>query len=278
MIGGCRPSALALAFADTTRELPVRGTGRRNTAVVLAGGVGTRVGRELPKQLLEIAGRTILEHTVAAFQSHPQIDEIVVMMAAGHVATAEAVVRGHDKVVAVHEGSDTRSGTTVRALEVLETLEPPAAEAGDRLPGDAGAGDRKVLLHDAARPLVTARIISDCLAALDHYDAVEAAIPTADTIVAVAEDGTLIDVPRRATLRRVQTPQGFRLSVIRRAYARASHDAAFEATDDASVVHRYLPEVPILVVAGDERNLKVTDPVDLRLAEELLRGSPDEPG
>lgn len=230
--------------------------------MVLAGGVGTRIGRELPKQLIEVAGRTILEHTVVAFQAHPEVDEILVMMATGHVDAAEAVVRAYDKVVGVREGADSRSGTTVRALEAL---------AADR------HGDRKVLLHDAARPLVTRRVISDCLAALDTYDAVEAAIPSADTIVEVAEDGTLAAVPRRAALRRVQTPQGFRLSVIREAHARAARDPAFEATDDASVVLRYLPEVPILVVAGDERTMKVTDALDLHLVEELLRRAAAHP-
>ena len=78
-------------------------------------------------------------------------------------------------------------------------------------------------------------------------------------------------MPVRATLRRVQTPQGFRLSVIRKAYARAvATGPAFEATDDCSVVLRFLPEVPVRVVPGDERNLKVTGPLDLHLVEQLL--------
>ena len=228
---------------------------RRNTAVVLAGGVGTRIGHELPKQLLEIGGRTILEHALAAFHEHPGVDEVLVVMAAGHVPAAERIARGYPKVAGVLAGGRTRSGSTVRALEAL--------------PDD----DRKVLLHDAARPLVTRRIISDCVAALDGYAAVDVAIPTADTIIEVDEDGTVAAVPRRATLRRVQTPQGFRLPVLRKAYARAAADPLFEATDDCGVVHRYLPEVPILVVAGDERNLKVTGPVDVDVAERLLRSA-----
>jgi 2-C-methyl-D-erythritol 4-phosphate cytidylyltransferase len=227
----------------------------RTIAVLLAGGTGTRVGAALPKQLLEVAGRPILEHSIAAFDSHPDVDEVIVLMAAGHLEAVRALVRagGYEKVTAVLEGAPTRSGTTMRALDAINDREG------------------KVLLHDAVRPLVTARIISDCAAGLDTHGAVDVAIPSSDTIIEVSPDSTVRAVPRRADLRRVQTPQGFRLPVIREAYARARRDPAFEATDDCTVVLRYLPEVPILVVPGDERNLKVTGPTDVHLAEQLLR-------
>jgi ribitol-5-phosphate 2-dehydrogenase (NADP+) / D-ribitol-5-phosphate cytidylyltransferase len=227
----------------------------RTTAVLLAGGTGTRVGAVVPKQLLEIAGRPIIEHSIAAFDAHPDVDEVLVLMAAGHLEAARAIVRagGYRKVTAVLEGAATRSGTAMRALDAL-TEE-----------------DGNVLLHDAVRPLVTARIISDCVAGLETHGAVDVAIPSSDTIIEVSPDSTLRAVPRRGDLRRVQTPQGFRLPVIREAYARARRDPSFEATDDCTVVLRYLPEVPILVVVGDERNLKVTGPTDVHLAEQLLR-------
>src|SRR5829696_4538648 len=121
----------------------------RNVAVVLAGGVGTRIGLGIPKQLIKIAGRTILEHTIALFDAHPQVDEIIVLMAAGHLDAARAIVRNgsYAKVVDILEGAETRSQTTMRALERL---------------GDA---ECNVLLHDAVRPLVTTRIIGDCFRA-----------------------------------------------------------------------------------------------------------------
>lgn len=230
---------------------------RKNTAVLLAGGVGTRVGLDIPKQLIRIAGSSILEHTLATFDGHPEVDEIVIMMAPGHLDAVRAIVRdgGYRKVVAILEGAETRSGTTMRALDAL----------------DAEPSDRKVLLHDAVRPLVSRRIVSDCYAALDRYQAVDVAIPSADTIVEITAENTIASVPRRASLRRGQTPQGFRLSVIREAYARAMRDPAFEATDDCTVVLRYLPEVPIWVVPGDERNMKVTDPIDIYLADKLFQ-------
>ena len=231
-------------------------TGERgNTVVLLAGGVGSRLGLDVPKQLVEIAGAPILEHTLRVFESHPDVDEVLVLMAPGHLDAVRTVVAAgsYAKVSRVLEGAATRSGTSVRALEAI-THE-----------------DCKVLLHDAVRPLVTPRIVADCFRALDDDDAVVAAIATADTVVEVTADGTIAAAPRRSTLRRVQTPQGFRIGTIRDAYARAAADPAFEATDDCTVVLRYLPDVPIRLVPGDERNLKVTGPVDLHLADMLLR-------
>ena len=228
---------------------------RGNTAVLLAGGVGTRVGLDLPKQLIKIAGRPIMEHTLAVFDQHPDVDDIIIMMAPGHLGAVRTIVRdgGYSKVRQILEGAATRSETTVRALDAL------------------GEGNRKVLLHDAVRPLVSSRIVSDCLQALDTYDAVDVAISSADTIIEVDPQNTIRAAPRRANLRRVQTPQGFRLSVIREAYARAQRDPLFEATDDCTVVLRYLPAVPIWVVPGDERNMKVTEPIDVYIADKLFQ-------
>jgi 2-C-methyl-D-erythritol 4-phosphate cytidylyltransferase len=227
----------------------------KNVAVLLAGGVGTRVGLSIPKQLIKIAGRPILEHTLVALNSHPMVDEIIIMMAPGHLDTVRAIVRGggYAKVVDILEGAETRSHTTLRALERL------------------GDEECNVLLHDAVRPLVTARIIKECFEALEVHEAVDVAIPSADTIVEVTLGGIISDIPDRASLRRGQTPQAFRASVIKRAYEMARQDPGFVATDDCSVVLRYLPDVPIHVVLGDERNMKVTEPIDVYLADKLFQ-------
>lgn len=227
----------------------------KNVAVLLAGGVGVRVGLGVPKQLIKIAGHSIMEHTLAILHRHPDVDEIVVMMAPGHLDAVHKMVRdgGYDKVTQILEGAGTRNDTTQRALDAL------------------GDEDCKVLLHDAVRPLVSARIISDCFAALDEYAAVDVAIPSADTIIEVAPDNTIRDIPPRAHLRRGQTPQAFRLGTIRDAYRIAREDPAFEATDDCTVVLRYRPDVPIWVVPGDERNMKVTEPIDIYLADKLFQ-------
>jgi len=227
----------------------------RNVAVLLAGGVGVRVGLDIPKQLIKVAGKTILEHSLAALHAHPMVDSITVMMAPGHLDAVRAIVRGggYDKVTEILEGGDTRSETTVRALESL------------------GSEECKVLFHDAVRPLLSQRIIGECFDALDHYPAVDVAIPSADTIIQVGDDNVIQDVPPRASLRRGQTPQAFRSSVIKQAYALAAGDPDFVATDDCTVVLRYLPDQPIWVVQGEERNMKVTDPIDVYLADKLFQ-------
>lgn len=227
----------------------------RNVAVLLAGGIGIRMGLDIPKQLIRVAGKTILEHSLAALHAHPMVDSITVMMTAGHLDAVRAIVRGggYDKVTAILEGGETRNETTLRALESL------------------GSEECKVLFHDAVRPLVSQRIIGECFDALDHYPAVDVAIPSADTIIRVGDDNVIQDVPLRASLRRGQTPQAFRSSVIKRAYALAAGDPGFVATDDCAVVLRYLPDEPIWVVQGEERNMKVTDPIDVYLADKLFQ-------
>lgn len=236
---------------------------RRRVALLLAGGSGIRIGAGTPKQLLEIGGRTLLEHALRAFHAHPAVDAITLVMAADHLDAARAIVeRGGyaDKVTAVVAGGPTRGDSTVAALATLP--DEPCL----------------VLVHDAARPLVTARIISDCFEALAAYPVVNVAIESVDTIVAVDSGELVRETLDRSALRRVQTPQGFRSEVLREAYALASQDPDFTATDDCGVVMRYLPDQPVAVVPGDERNLKVTTPLDLRVVASLLAdGAWDEP-
>lgn len=236
----------------------------RTTAVVLAGGTGQRVGLSVPKQLLKIAGKTVIEHTLAIFEQAEGIDDVLVLMAPGYVQDVEKIVAkaGLKKVARVIEGGGTRNETTERAIAALGV-------------GLAEGEDRNVLFHDAVRPLLSQRVISDCVAALDRYQAVDVAIPSADTIIVTrthGQDGEFItDVPDRSRLRRGQTPQAFKLSTIRRAYELAARDPNFQATDDCSVVLKYLPDVPIYVVPGDEYNMKVTQPVDVFIADKLFQ-------
>jgi 2-C-methyl-D-erythritol 4-phosphate cytidylyltransferase len=227
-------------------------------AVVLGGGVGQRLGAGMPKQLLSLGGTTLIERCVAAFEAAPGVDEILVVMARRYTGQVEKLLAGggYRKVTAVIEGGVTRPDSTRVAL---------AATAA------RGLGDCGVLLHDAARPLVDQRIIADCVAALQVHDAAGVAVATSDTIV-IAEDGVMHSVPPRETLFRCQTPQCFRLSVITRAHELAAADPGFSPTDDCGVVLRYLPDVPVHIVPGSERNLKVTYPHDLAVAEALLRG------
>ena len=234
----------------------------RTVAVVLAGGSGIRLGGNTPKQLQTLAGRTLLEHCVAAFDAAPGVDEVLVVMPADLIGAAREVLgSAYGKLSGVIAGGVDRPGSTRRAIEHLSGR------------GGGSEDDCDVLFHDAARPLVDQRIIADCVAALGHARALGVAVPTADTIVEVT-DGVMTSIPPRESLARCQTPQGFRLSVIRRAHERAVADTeatSFTPTDDCGIVLRYAPDVPVVVVPGSERNLKITYPRDLAVAETLLR-------
>jgi 2-C-methyl-D-erythritol 4-phosphate cytidylyltransferase len=248
----------------------------RMVAVVLGGGVGQRLGAGLPKQLLTLGGTTLIERCVAAFEAAPGVDEILVVMARGYTGQVEELLGdGYRKVTAVIEGGQTRPESTRIALSAIasgqhgasggDALLPPGGTTPPSPPEDLG-----VLLHDAARPLVDQRIIADCVAALAEHDAAGVAVPASDTMV-VTDNGVMQSMPRRETLHRCQTPQCFRLSVITRAHELAAADPGYSPTDDCGVVMRYLPDVPVHIVPGSERNIKVTYPQDLAVAEALLR-------
>ena len=222
-------------------------------AVVLGGGTGTRFGAALPKQLLTLSGKTLVERCVATFAASPGIDEILLVMPPAYHDEAKRLVGG--QVSAIIAGGAARSDSVRNAL----------AHIGARY----DQAETCVLIHDAARPLVTQQIIADCVAALHAHDAIGTAVPTSDTILAV-ENGVIAHVPPRETLYRAQTPQCFLLETIARAHALAAADPAFQPTDDCGVVLRYLPDVPVYIVPGSETNLKVTYPSDLAIAEALL--------
>ncbi|GAA3768282.1 bifunctional cytidylyltransferase/SDR family oxidoreductase [Microbacterium kribbense] len=227
----------------------------RTVAVVLAGGIGARVGLGIPKQLIKIAGKAIVEHTVEALDASPLIDEIIIMMNAASIGELDHLL-AHDrfgKLTSVLPGGQTRNETTELAI---------AALSGD---------DTKVLFHDAVRPFVDDRIIADCVAALDQYDAVDTAIASADTIIEIDRQRHITAIPDRSRLRRGQTPQAFRLGTIRRAYERAAKDPDFHASDDCGVVFTYLPDVPIFVVDGTPQNMKVTEPIDVHIADKIFQ-------
>ncbi len=228
----------------------------RTVAVLLAGGIGVRVGLGIPKQLIKIAGKAIVEHTLEVVNASPVIDEIIIVMNAGAIEQLDSLMdrQRFPKLTRIIPGGETRNDSTRAALEVIGS--------------DA---DTKVLFHDAVRPFVNDRILEDCVAALDEYDAVDTAIPSADTIIQVDSSSHITGIPDRSLLRRGQTPQAFRAGTIRRAYELAADDPGFHATDDCGVVFTYLPETPIYVVDGTAENMKVTEPIDVHIADKLFQ-------
>lgn len=235
-----------------------------NVAVLLAGGSGKRMGGPEPKQFIVVAGRTILEHSIRAFSQHPDIDEIVIVSHADFLDRVREIAVPYPKVRHIVPGGKERYDSTLAALRIY---------------GESGGTEAKfhatnILIHDAVRCLVSQRIISDCIRALGTYQAVDVAIPCTDTIIEINAEGSITRIPPRASLRNVQTPQGFHLPTIRSAYDIGLKDPNFTTTDDCGVVHRYLPAVPIFVVDGDSTNIKITYPEDLILAEKTLADKP----
>lgn len=228
---------------------------RRVVAVILAGGVGLRMGLDIPKQFIPIAGRTSLEHSVQVFHDCDFIDEIIVVIEPewAELARATLPTERFPKIAQIIPGGRTRNESSLRALDAISDTRT------------------KVVFHDAVRPLIDASVIRACVDALDTYSAVDTAIPSADTIVEVDENDVLRSVPVRSTLRRGQTPQAFIHETIRRAYSLASEDPDFTATDDCSVVLKYLPAIPVTVVPGHESNIKLTHPIDIHIADKLFQ-------
>jgi 2-C-methyl-D-erythritol 4-phosphate cytidylyltransferase len=238
-----------------------------NIAVILAGGTGSRVGGALPKQFLPVAGRPVAAYSMDAFERHSGIDEIIPVCHPDYMEEMRTLCRQNrwTKVHRILAGGKERYHSSLAAIEACgEKLDLSAAGTGQT------AEQTNLLLHDAARPLVSARIISDCLEALQQYDAVGVAVPATDTIVEVGADNTIRRTIDRRLLRNMQTPQCFRLATIREAYRRALADSAFHATDDCGVVLRYLPDVPVYLVAGEHTNLKITYPEELFLVEKMV--------
>jgi 2-C-methyl-D-erythritol 4-phosphate cytidylyltransferase len=226
----------------------------RTVAVVLTAQAGQDSAAAAPEILAPLAGEPVIGHSVAAFEAAPGVDEIVVVAVPLLAPRIRQLLGRRDfrKLSRVIEGGETRADEARQAIGAL------------------GTAECNVLIHDAARPLVSQRVIADCISALDTHQAVCAAIPASDTMVAV-ENGLITRRPPRDRLRRCQTPQGFRLSVIRRGYELAFADPAFRPTDDCAVVLRYLPGVPVRLVRGSEQTFKIARPADIDIAETMLR-------
>ena len=232
-----------------------------NVAVILAGGIGARVGGNTPKQLLPLAdGRSVLEHAVSAFEQSPHIHEVCIVMHSDYIAYAEQMLLANawQKVRNIIPGGKERWESSVNAIRRL----------GDKAKGE----EVNLLLHDAARPFVSQDIIARVCEALEQHEAVTVAIPSTDTVYEML-DGKVARIPQRSTIMRAQTPQAFRLELIAAAYTKAlgadiSDKQAcaachLPATDDCGIVHEQMPHIPIHIVLGEEQNKKITFKEDI---------------
>ena len=227
------------------------------SAIIAAGGRGLRLGADRPKQFLEIGGRSILEASVGALAASNRIDEIVVALPDDHLAAAGEGWAGVAKPIAFVAGGPRRQDSVANAF----------AKA-------AGHAD-VIVIHDAARPFVTADMIARTIDAAHVHGAAIAAIPARDTVKQTGDPDSDGSRPIRATIPRdtvflAQTPQAFRRDVLARAIAEG---ASIDATDEAMLVERL--GLPVRVVEGDLRNIKITTAEDLAFARRAASGHAD---
>jgi 2-C-methyl-D-erythritol 4-phosphate cytidylyltransferase len=227
---------------ETSREITF-------AVIIPAAGEGSRSGRPLPKQYVELLGHQVLTHTLRPFAGLPGCTEIVVAINEEWRATAESAAAGIPTVGFIAGGSERQHSIT-NALRALRT------------------SPDLVLVHDAARPCLSRELIQRVVAAAARYGAAIPAMPIIETVKRVGEEGTIIETIPRAQLRTAQTPQGFRRDLLEAAYARAG-ERGLVGTDDSSLVEAY--GAVVHVVEGEQGNIKITVAEDFRRAEELLR-------
>lgn len=235
-----------------------------NIAVILAGGTGSRMGSSVPKQFMQLQGRAVIEYPIDTFDRHEAIDEVAVVVHPNWRGEMEAIVARNSwkKLTRLIDGGSERYMSTLNA--VMAYIDYP--------------DDTNLLLHDAARPWVSGEVVTRVVNALETHEAVGVAVPSTDTVWEVHPDMScelgvkgeefvvprfVARIPERRLMWRAQTPQAFRLPLIRDAYQRALQDPQFRATDDCGVVRTYMPGTKIAVVEGSEENRKITFSGDL---------------
>ena len=216
-------------------------------AVIVAAGSASRMGG-IDKVMAPLGGEPMIRRTVRAFQESDAVSEIVIVTREDLIVPISELCKGYDKVTAVVKGGSSRQESVQLGLNTV-------------------SGKVKlVAIHDGARPLASYELIDRCIRAGNTYGAAAPAIPVKDTIKTV-QGGVVVNTPDRSALKAVQTPQVFDFDLLRGALKKAAQDGA-EITDDCSAVERM--GMSVKIVEGDERNIKVTTPLDLKIAEMLL--------
>ena len=222
------------------------------TAIFPAAGQSKRMQSSTNKNFLEIDDQPILIHTLLKFSKSDKIDKLIIAAASDEISTVKGILAEVEglKPFQIVEGGSERQYSIANALKFL----PDNCDV--------------VLVHDAARPLISVETIEEVIAAARIYGCAIAAVPEKNTIKVIDDDGFVVDTPPRATLVSVQTPQGFKRDIIVKAYEQAERDN-FLGTDDSSLVERLGCKVKI--VKSDYKNIKITTPEDILIAEAFLR-------
>lgn len=223
-------------------------------AVIPAAGSGSRMGTKVKKQYLQICGLPVLTHTLSVFDDCPVIKGIVLVVGEKDVSWCEEQIAGKynfQKLLAVVPGGDCRQHSVYNGLKAL-----PAK------------ADDVVVVHDGARPLLTADILLNAVFAAQEKGSAVVAVPVKDTVKLADTNGQVLSTPPRDRLWAVQTPQVFKYQLLLDAYRQAEQNNYF-GTDDASLVEK--AGQPVHLVRGSYENIKITTPEDILLAEEILK-------
>lgn len=229
-----------------------------NFAIILAAGTGSRFGSTILKQKARLAGKPVYEHTLEKLQISPLISGILLVTNDDLITEKTRIKKLFPKVLDVIKGGSSRLESSYAGLRYLAPIAEPEA---------------KIIIHDAVRPFLDENLISRILDALNEYDAVDPVIDATDTIIC-AKDGFIDHIPDRRNLKRGQTPQGFKFSAIIQAYERAfSSGGELLFSDDCGVFLKYSEssDPRVKLVAGCNDNIKITLPLDMSLAEAILR-------
>lgn len=222
----------------------------RVAAIVPAGGSGTRLGLKTKKPFVTLSGKPLLYYALKALERAGAVDEIIVAAEESQIRRVAALVKrfGFRKVKKIVAGGSTRSASVKNGLSVI-------------------AGDPDVILiHDAARPLVSVDMINDAIRLASKYGACAAAVPESDTIKLSGRSGFIKKTIDRRNVFRAQTPQAFKAALIRRAYKTLGRKPC--VTDDSSILENMGMKIKIL--PGSYRNIKITTREDIKIAEALL--------
>ncbi len=227
--------------------------------VILAGGVGSRMGGEKPKQYLELKGKPIIIYTVEKMFTCPQFEKVIVLCPAQWVEHTRNLIAKYlapagDRI-AVIEGGDTRNETIMNAIKFIEA---------------EGKLDENTVIvtHDSVRPFVTHRIIEENIKICESFDACDTVIPATDTIVEAQNGSTISNIPDRSRMYQGQTPQSFKAMKLKALYESLTEEEKEILTDACKIF--VLKGEEVALVDGETFNIKITYPYDLRIAKSLL--------
>lgn len=227
-------------------------------AHILAGGVGHRMGNvPMPKQFLDLKGKPVIVHTLEKFILNTSFDKIIISFSPSWLDFGRNLIQKYisDQRIVTIEGGRERNDTLMQAVNYISN--------------NIGLNDDDIIVtHDAVRPFITARIIDNNISALQEYEAVDTVIPATDTIV-VGQNNEVSDIPDRRHMYQGQTPQSFRIKTLKSSYEQLTDEQKRTLTDGCKIC--VYTGIKVGLVRGETFNMKITTPVDLRIANALIQ-------